>query len=204
MDTNITIEPATPGRWDDLARLFGDEGATEGCWCMFYRRSGAEYREGRGDGNREAMQALVQGGHVPGLIAYVDGEPAAWCALAPREEYPRIQRSPTTRPIDTQPAWSVVCFFTHADYRGQGLAGHLLAAAVEFATVKGAELIEGYPVSVSPGKRISPGDGFHGFESTFRQAGFEEAARRKPARPIMRRPVPCPDGSAGGGPTDES
>ncbi|MCC6383030.1 MAG: GNAT family N-acetyltransferase [Dehalococcoidia bacterium] len=190
MQPVITVEPATPGRWPDLVRIFGERGATDGCWCMWFRQTSEEYRNGRGAANRIAMQGLVEGGRSPGLIAYVDGSPAAWCAVAPREEYPRLRRSPITRPVDGEAAWAVVCFFTHPDYRNRGLGDALLRAAVEFAAEHGARLVEGYPVAPEAGKRLPPGSAFHGFESTFRRAGFDEVARRKPTRPVMRYRVP--------------
>lgn len=181
----IAVHALTPERWPDLVRLFGERGAIDGCWCMWWRQSSAEYKAGRGASNREAMQRITESGAVPGLLAYVDGEPAGWCAVAPREEYPRVKRSRTVKPIDDQPAWAVVCFFTDRKHRGTGLGSVLLRAAVERAVEHGARIVEGYPVDPGGG-RSDPGAGFHGFVSTFRAAGFEEVARHAEKRPIMR------------------
>ena len=181
----IEVHPLTPDRWPDLEAVFGQRGASGGCWCMWWRQTSEEYRAGRGEPNRQAFRGIVESGRVPGLLAYVDGEPAGWCAVAPREEYPRVQRSRTVHPVDDQPAWAVVCFFTRRKYRSRGLGKVLLKAAVDHAVANGARIVEGFPVDPA-GERVGAGDGFYGFVSTFRAAGFEEVARRKEGRPIMR------------------
>ena len=80
----VTIHPLTAERWPDLERLFGPRGACAGCWCMWPRLPGAEFAAGRGEGNRRALRRLVGAGEPPGILAYVGGEPAAWCALRRR------------------------------------------------------------------------------------------------------------------------
>lgn len=181
----IEVHPLTPDRWPDLEAVFGERGASGGCWCMWWRQSNREYQANHGEPNRRAFQGIVASGRVPGLLAYVDGQPAGWCAVAPRDEYTRVQSSRTVKPIDDQPAWAIVCFFTHRKYRSRGLAKVLLQAAVEHAVANGARIVEGYPVDPQS-ERISASDGFHGFVSTFRAAGFQEVARHKESRPIMR------------------
>ncbi|MGE5596173.1 MAG: GNAT family N-acetyltransferase, partial [Hyphomicrobiales bacterium] len=99
--------------------------------------------------------------------------------------YPRIGRSPVTRPVDDQPAWAVVCFFIGGGFRGQGVASALLKAAVDYAVANGAKVVEGYPVDPSA-KRLPDSSGYHGFVSAFAEAGFKEVLRRKETRPIMR------------------
>ena len=39
----IVIRPATREHWSDLAALFGARGACGGCWCMFWRQTGADF-----------------------------------------------------------------------------------------------------------------------------------------------------------------
>lgn len=185
-ESTTRIVPVTPKRWDDLERLFGSRGACAGCWCMWWRRERAEWARGQGVGNRRAFREVVRKGDPPGLIAYVDGEPAGWVALAPREVYPRLARSRTLKPIDDKPVWSVTCFFVARPNRRQGLTVQLLEAAADFAKKRGATILEGYP--------IEPGSGpmadawvFTGVAAAFRRAGFREAARPSKTRPIMRR-----------------
>jgi hypothetical protein len=40
----LTVSPLTPERWPALEDLFGKAGASNGCWCMYWRIGGA-YRD---------------------------------------------------------------------------------------------------------------------------------------------------------------
>lgn len=184
----LAIHPLTPDRWDDLERLFGERGAVGGCWCMFWRLTRSQYAERSGEPNRAAFREIVEQGPPPGLLAYVDGEPAGWCAVGPRESYSALGRSRIFKPVDDQPAWAVTCFFVAKPYRRQGISSALLEAAVEFAAEHGATVVEGYPVD--PTGAAQPTMFIHtGLTSTFQGAGFSEAARRSEKRPLMRYTV---------------
>ena len=184
------VVPVTPGRWADLEALFGARGACAGCWCMWMRRPAAEFRRGKGAGNRRALRALVAK-RPPGLIAYVGGEPAGWVAVAPREEYVRLENSRVLEPVAGEGVWAAPCFFIKASHRGRGLTATLLEAAAAHAARNGARAIEGYP-NVNRGERQPPAFVWSGFESTFQRAGFEEIARRSPTRPILRKALGRP------------
>jgi GNAT superfamily N-acetyltransferase len=181
----ISIHPLTPDRWDDFTTLFGKRGACGGCWCMFWRLKRSEYEQQRGDGNQQAMHFLVSTGAIPGLLAYLDGQPIGWCSLGPRESFPVLERSRILKPVDDQPVWSVVCFFIVKAQRRQGITLKLLKAGMEYAHSNGAQIIEGYPNDVTG--RVKP-DVFvyTGLASTFRNVGLVEVARRSESRPIMR------------------
>ena len=179
------IHPITPERWGDFRKLFGARGACAGCWCMFWLLPGKQYREQRGDANRKAMHKLVETGTAPGLLAYVDGEPAGWCAIAPRDRYVRLAKSHVLKPVDEKPAWSVTCFFVAKSRRRCGLTIALLKAAAKFAKQNGAEILEGYPTDAQ--KDQADVFVYTGLASAFRKAGFKEIARRSPTRPIFRR-----------------
>jgi GNAT superfamily N-acetyltransferase len=189
----LEIHPLTPGRWDDLVTLFDRPGDAKGCWCMFYRVRGREFDRLGGSGTRAAFRRVVDDGPPPGLLAYRDGRPVGWCAVAPRDAFPRVLRSATLKPIDDAPAcWAVVCFYVERGERGErggGVAAVLLEAAVAFAAEHGAEAVEGYPKDTG-GARRHANEMFVGSMSMFRDAGFEEVGRRSPLRPIMRRAVP--------------
>ncbi len=182
----LNIHPLTPSRWQDLEKLFGARGACAGCWCMWWRRAGRDFTRGKGAGNRAALRRVVAKGPPPGLLAYVDGEPAGWCALAPREEYARLERSRILKPIDDQPAWSVTCFFVARPHRGRGITVRLLRAAAAHARKYGARILEGYPTDTK-GRRSPDVWVYTGLLPAFSKAGFREAARRSKSRPIMRR-----------------
>ncbi len=181
----IRCVPATPARWRDLARVFGANGACAGCWCMWPRLSAAEFRRGKGAGNRRALRRLVAGGKRPGIIVYRGGEPVGWCAVAPREQYGRLEGSRVMARVDERPVWSVVCFFVVRTARGTGMTTALLRAAVDHAVKQGARIVEGYPLDAA-GKRVADVFAWFGLASSFRRAGFKEVARRSKARPIMR------------------
>ncbi len=125
-DDRYPVHPVTPDRWADLETLFGPRGAMGGCWCMWWRVKRSEFEQQQGEGNRLALKALVNGGTVPGLLAYDGDQPVGWVSVAPREAFGVLQRSRTLKPVDAQPVWSVVCFFIHKDYRSQGMSSHLL------------------------------------------------------------------------------
>ena len=67
---------------------------------------------------------------------------------------------------------------------GDTVASALLAAAVAYAKRRGVHLLEGYPVDKA--ERSSPDSMWFGSKAMFDAAGFEEVARRKPTRPVVR------------------
>lgn len=176
--------PVIAERWPDLAELF-NRPIVRTCFCMYYRKTGEA--TGAGSVNRQAMQALIQQGTVPGLIGYEDGVPVAWVSLGPRDDFPKLRRSPIMKPVDDLPVWSIVCFFVDRDARGRGLAARMLDAAIDFARAQGARLIEAYPVDADTQR--DPDSMFFGAKSMYDRAGFREVARRRPARAVVRRPL---------------
>lgn len=153
---------------------------------MWWRRARSEFERNKGAGNKRAMKRLVQKGDPPGLLGYVGGDPVAWIAFAPREDYGVLGRSRILKPVDEQAVWSVTCFFVRKDHRRLGLTARMLEAAVKCIKRSGGRIVEGYPVE--PKKDEMP-DAFAwtGLAAAFKRAGFKEVARRSPTRPIMRR-----------------
>jgi len=188
---HIDVRPVTPERWGDMVDLFerpgprGGRQVSSGCWCMYWRLDGKAFDEfwGRGDergaGNKAEMAAIVGAGRVPGLLAYTDGLPVGWVSVAPREEFPRIERSRALKPVDDQPVWSIVCFYVHRAAHRQGVGRALLEAAVEHARANGARIVEAYAVEAGDG------DPYTGFRSMFEAAGFR-VVRPGGRRSIMR------------------
>ncbi|RQP23422.1 GNAT family N-acetyltransferase [Piscinibacter terrae] len=189
----LVVHPLTPERWPDLEAIFNARGCSvaRGCWCMFYRHSGAPdplpAGMTRAQVRREELKALVDHARPPGLIGYRGKVPVGWVSLGPREEFAKLVRSSVMKAVDDQPVWSIVCFVVPSEYRGQGVAQALLAGAVKYAKSRGATLLEAYPVD----KPDRSGDDsmWFGSKSMYDREGFNEVARRKPTRPVVRLKV---------------
>lgn len=186
----ITTHPLTPERWPDLEAVFAAKGCSiaRSCWCMFYRRSGEPPAPPPGQtqaqSNRAALKSIVDAGRFTGLLAYRDGAPVGWLSFGPRADFAKLARSPVMKPVDAQPVWSIICFVVPAEHRGQGVATALLKAAVRHARQAGVALLEGYPVDKA--RRSNDEFMWFGAKSMFDAVGFEEVARRKPTRPVVR------------------
>ncbi|WP_284619196.1 GNAT family N-acetyltransferase [Aquabacterium humicola] len=181
----LKVQRLTSARFDDLQALFAARGCSvaRNCWCMYYRWSGHPPPGRRAEVSRSAFKALLDEGRHMGLIAYAGREPVGWLSVGPREDYAKLARSPVMKPVDEQPVWSVVCFVVAGRWRGQGVAKALLDAAVERARRKKITL-EAYPVD----KPVRQDDDnlWFGPKSMFDACGFDEVARRKPTRPVVR------------------
>jgi ribosomal protein S18 acetylase RimI-like enzyme len=186
----LTVRPLTPERWPDLEALFNARGCSvaRGCWCMFYRRSGSRGHLPKGttqaQANRAELKALVDSGEPPGLIGYHGKVPVGWVSIGRRDDYAKLRRSPVMKPVDDLPVWSIICFVVPSPYRRQGVARSLLDGAIAYAKKRGATLLEAYPVDKS--SRSSDDAMWFGAKSMYDAAGFEEVARRKANRPIVR------------------
>lgn len=73
---NLTFHPLTPDRWDDLEKLFGPNGASSGCWCMYWRQTRREFDDHHGEDNRQSFREIVESGVIPGILVYAEDEPA--------------------------------------------------------------------------------------------------------------------------------
>ncbi|MCR2825027.1 GNAT family N-acetyltransferase [Microbacterium sp. zg.Y909] len=190
--TQITIEPATPERFDDIQQAFADGGDGAECQCMWWLLTGREFEIATPAERTEMFRAEIDAGPPPGLVAYVDGVPAAWVRVGPRTRQPRLARtrnyaaSPVS--FDDPGVWAVSCFVVRRDHRKQGLTPALLDAAVNLAREGGARIIEAYPIDAAV-KKVPSNDLYHGTLSTFEKAGFHEVARPKPNIAIVQLDV---------------
>lgn len=173
-------------RWEDFVTLFSEHGVQNGCWCTYWRLTRQQFhRQYYGEKSKQLMQTIVQAGKVPGILAYCDGKPVGWCSIAPRQEFPSLDRSALLRSVDEQPVWSIVCFFISKLYRGEGLSGRLVEAAVAYARQKGAKIVEAYPYNTTS-RHCLPPERYMGVLSTFQKAGFQSAVDRGGKRVLMR------------------
>jgi GNAT superfamily N-acetyltransferase len=181
---DLTCSPLTAEQWPALAGLFGRAGASNGCWCMYWR-IGPRYRDRPREDNKCDLHQLAASGRPPGLLA-LEGELAVgWCALAPRAELGWLARARYVQPPDDLPVWSLPCFFVRRTHRGRGVMAALIEASVDAAAAAGAPALEAYPVDTAvPGHTRNL---FPGVASVLARHGFEVIARHKPDRPVMRR-----------------
>ncbi len=181
---DLKFRPLTLDKWNDLEQLFGENGACGGCWCMWWRLARKKFTEQLGDINRKAFKKIVKSGEIPGIIAYSKDKPVSWISIAPREQFPALERSQTLKRIDNKPVWSIVCFFIDKSFRKKGITRLLIKNALDYAKENGANIIEGYPVE--PIKKMPDASVYTGTKSTFIKEGFVEVTRRPNKRTIMR------------------
>lgn len=168
---SVEVLPAV-GRYDDFFEVVGvKKPGGGGCWCMAYRDSRVPNAE-----RAQYMRDECAQEPGPGVLAYVDGEVAGWCSVAPRSSYRRLMHSRTIPFVDDRDAWSIVCFVVRPRFRRQGLMHELLEGAIAHAKASGAEVVEGYPIEVGTGDRVDIISGYVGTSRLFESAGFARAA----------------------------
>jgi GNAT superfamily N-acetyltransferase len=184
----MDLHAITPGRLDDLAELFGTTAVTRRCHCTwFLLRDPERTRVWQAGDSRTCFDRFTVEAPAPtGVLAYDGGTPVGWCAVGARSWYPRLEVAQAWRGGDPD-AWVVTCFYIRRQARHTGLSGELLEAAVALAAEQGAAVVEGAPRVA--GVRTSTGDGYVGFESTFRACGFTVAGPPVGKRVLMRRPL---------------
>jgi len=186
-EPKIEFHPVTSDRWPDLDRLFsasaGEElGNPSRCWCMEWRLASREgWVEQAGEGNRRAMQRFVESGEIPGILAYIGGDPAGWCSVSPRPTLIGLREAGEYRRFDDPRVWCVICFYVPEQRRGVGLMTALLDAAVQYAVANGARIVEGYPSEPD-----YAADGAGGTTTIFERAGFVEKVRISERQAVMR------------------
>lgn len=173
----LVFHEVTASRWTDFERLFESRGGPKACWCMVWRATPAEAKHKDGASRKAAIEGRVSAGIPVGLLGYLDGEPVAWCSVAPRSTYRRLVDDGSS----DEGIWSIACFFVARRLRGQGITQRIITAAVAHARAHGASIVEAYPVDPD-----SPSYRFMGFVPTFKGAGFSVVGRAGTRRHIMR------------------
>ena len=189
--SELTTRVLTRTDWPTVEKLFSGKGACGGCWCMSWRvpKHGKEWEARKGEPNRLALKGLVEGGLVHAVLAFAHDEPVGWCTFGPRASFPRLVNSKALRRVDTDGVWTVVCFFIPSRWRGQGVGGRLLAAAVEEALRQGAREVEGIPAVPYGTGKMPAAFAWTGVPALFEAAGFRVLEREGATRPIYVRPA---------------
>ncbi|WP_432835563.1 GNAT family N-acetyltransferase [Dactylosporangium sp. CA-092794] len=192
----MKVVPANEATWDDLRAIFGDRGDPARCRCQYFRLSAAQWKATTPLDRAERLREQASAREPSGLVAYLDGEPAGWCAVGPRTVYRRLlgARVPWAgRDEDRTDAgvWVVTCFVTRSGFRRRGVSRALAAAAAGYARGRGARAVEGYPLVTEPGQEVAwPGELYVGTRSMFAAAGYAEVSRPTPRRVVMRVDYP--------------
>ena len=191
----MRIVPANEASWEDLAAVFGTRGAGAGCFCQRYKLApGEAFRNFPAEERAHRLRMQTECGNpgsrtTSGLVAFVDGEPAGWCAVEPRPAYAglvRVFKVPwEDRDEDRadESVWAVTCLFARAGFRRRGVSKALAAAAPGHARSRGARALEAYPIVTTT---VIPEELHVGTVATFAAAGFTEIGRPSKRRAVMR------------------
>jgi GNAT superfamily N-acetyltransferase len=194
-DAAIFVVPANAARCEDLQTVFGTRGPAARCQCQRYKlRPRESFRSFPVEARARRLRAQTGCGHpdsatTSGLVAYLAGEPAGWCAVEPRPAYTGLVRNNRVpwegRAEDKADAsvWAITCLFTRAGFRKRGVGRALARAAVGFARDRGAHALEAYPMTT---KKALLEELHVGTAATFVAAGFTEISRPTVRRAVMR------------------
>jgi GNAT superfamily N-acetyltransferase len=180
------VERFGPGSRDDFRRLHSDANGAGWCQCVAWwvptwdgwaDRSTVE--------NVTLRERLCEAGEYDGLLAFDGDVPVGWCQLGPRDRLEKLVRQFQLKPDPG--AWAVSCFLVAPSHRGRGVAGALLAAAIEAAGSERADRLEGYPRR----GESDPEGLWTGPEALFRAAGFRVVREGDP-RSVLALELPSP------------
>jgi len=105
--------------------------------------------------SRQTRCGQTHARETSGLVAWLDGEPAGWCAVEPRPAYAGLLRVYRVPWIDREEdrndtgIWAITCFHIRAGYRRRGISRALARAAIDFARV-GAQKLWAGTVTIRP------------------------------------------------------
>jgi GNAT superfamily N-acetyltransferase len=195
-ETRLSVVPANETSWEDLQAVFGTRGAPARCQCQWFKFRDFQWKSVPVEERAERLREQTGCGDpaaaaTSGLVAYLDGEPAGWCAVESRTAYPRLLRTRVPwagRAEDRadEGVWVVSCFVTRTGFRRRGVSRALAAAAPGFARERGARAVEGYPMITQPGQEITWGELYVGSRGIFADAELTEVSRPTPRRVVMR------------------
>ena len=121
---DVETRPATYRDWHDICDLFGEPGASDGCWCVSLRDDA--YEKLNCSGRKDVLRSLLLAGDCKAILAYSDDTPVGWCSFGKCSEFPEISRR-FSAPFDD---WMFGCFFVREEFRGLGVQYSLARSAV--------------------------------------------------------------------------
>ena len=178
MADKLAFKPVTKSTAKDFEAVFAGPGGPKYCWCMAWRATPEEIREGKGPARREQILGRIADSVPVGLVGYDDGEPVAWVSIAPRNTF-RNLGGPAEEP--GQRIWSLTCLYVRRRMRGERLGRQLIAASIAHAKKSKDDILEDYHEDPK-----SPSYRHMGFIPAFKDFGFVEIAKAGTRRHIMR------------------
>jgi GNAT superfamily N-acetyltransferase len=149
----LTTKELSQRTWDDFETLFAEGTGWGRCACLFAlqaRRSGARTWGEQRKVNLGTQRGLLEQGRSHGILVYEGATPVGWCQFVPKDEL-RL-----TDLAAEGAAWFVTCFVTDPRYRGHGVTGVALRAAVKAISRKGGGIVEGHATAIAPGPPPKP------------------------------------------------
>jgi len=182
----VKLQPLTEDNWNLFEELMGEKGGCGGCWCMLFRLSSKEFVTNKYEGHKNLMHKIVIGGRPTGMLAIYQKKAVGWMALAPREDYIKIEKSRTLKRIDDKPVWSITCFFVKKEFSKMGLSQKMIQAVIEYAAKNNIKMLEAYPV-IPYAEKIPPPFLWVGVLSAFTSNGFTIVQQNGKSKTIVRR-----------------
>jgi len=184
-EKKLRFEQLTSSTWKQFESLMGEKGGCGNCWCMFFRLPYNTFQANKPEGNKKIMKQLVNKGEPQGLIAFINDQPVGWIAMAPREDYMKIENSRVFKRIDDKPVWSITCFFIKKEFRHNGLSKQLIKGAIDFAKKKSIKTLEAYP-AIPYAEKVPHPFLWVGVLSAFIKNGFRIVKQSSKSRAMVR------------------
>ncbi|CAL9621691.1 hypothetical protein SUDANB6_05878 [Streptomyces sp. enrichment culture] len=188
--STFDISVVGPEDWPAISGLFEPKGPVENCWCTYFRMTAKERAACDPTERKDRLRGLVEAGERVGVLGFVDGVPAGWIGVGPRQGFPRLRGSRAAKPLpgdDPERIWSVVCLYVAREHRGRGMAKALIDGAVRWARDEKADAIEAYPEDDRDPVAGIDRSSFHGRVSTFQSCGFTVIEPRLQRRALVRK-----------------
>ena len=165
---------------EDFFRVHSD--ANEAGWCQcvaWWVPTWDGWGDRTAEANRRLRDELLDRGEYDGYLLYVDGVPAGWCQVGPRDRLAKLARQYRLEPDPT--TWALSCIMIAPAWRGKGLAAFLVQEVLRDLRARGVRRVEAYP---KRGEGLEAADVWTGPEPLWRSAGFQ-VVRDDPRRPVL-------------------
>ena len=165
---------------EDFFRVHSD--ANEAGWCQcvaWWVPTWDGWGDRTAEANRRLRDELLDRGEYDGYLLYVDGVPAGWCQVGPRDRLAKLARQYRLEPDPT--TWALSCIMIAPASRGKGLAAFLVQEGLRDLRARGVRRVEAYP---KRGEGLDAADVWTGPEPLWRSAGFQ-VVRDDPRRPVL-------------------